>query len=83
MTAGEGAPVRAEDVDQLRELRAELARLHSRITRATERIRAQLGPAEYGVDGQGVPIVWRVQTKTGGRYVRTNHRDDLKFEAPE
>lgn len=82
MVAGSTAPVEAADVDQLRELRAELVRMHGRISRATERIRRQLGTAETGVDGQGVAIVRRRQSKTGGAYVRMNHRDDLDLNTP-
>lgn len=58
--------------------RAELERAKLRLRRITTRLELAIGDAEIAaVDGQ--PVIWREQARTGGHYVRVNHRDDMRL----
>lgn len=82
LTPGKTAQLNMLDVAELDAARLELARVRARVGNVTARLRRQLGDAEIGVNAEGEPVLWREQAATGGAYVRVNHRDDLRREAP-
>lgn len=77
LVPGKAADVRPAELDELLAARADVERAKLRLRRITARLERAIGDAEFGaVDGQ--PVLWRQQARTGGHYVRVNHRDDLR-----
>lgn len=74
---GKQTEVRIADYQELLAARLELEMAKLRLRRVTARLTLQLADAEFGtVDGR--PVLWREQTRTGGHYVRVNHREDIR-----
>jgi hypothetical protein len=78
LVRGKTVELAAPTVAELRRARLALEEAKRALTNITRRIDRQLGDAELGTVG-GVVAVRREQQKTGGHYVRTNWRDDLRL----
>lgn len=81
LVAGKVATIRLAEYQELVAARAELEKAKLRLRRVTTRLQLAMGDAELGVV-DGTPVLWRQQSRTGGGYVRVNHRDDLRMIGP-
>lgn len=70
-------PVDEALLRELLEARADLDAAKLRLRRITTRLQRRMGDAEFATLN-GTPVIWREQARTGGHYVRVNHRDDLR-----
>ncbi|HEV2241805.1 MAG TPA: hypothetical protein VGR98_12245 [Streptosporangiaceae bacterium] len=81
LVPGKQAEIRWPEYGELLAARAALHEAKLRLRRVTTRLERAIGDAEFGaVDS--VPVIWREQAKTGGHYVRTNWREDLRPVGP-
>lgn len=78
---GKTAEISWPEYGELLAARADVEKAKLRLRRVTTRLQLALGDAELGVV-DGVPVIMRQQSRTGGGYVRVNHRDDLRAVAP-
>lgn len=77
LVPGKQAEIRVDEARELLSAREALHEAKLRLRRVTARLELAIGDAEFGtVDGQ--PVIWREQARTGGHYVRVNHREDLR-----
>lgn len=77
LVLGKVAEIGQAEFTELLAARAELENAKLRLRRVTARLELAIGDAEFAaIDGRAV--IWRQQGRTGGRYVRVNHRDDMR-----
>lgn len=77
LVPGKVAEIRPAEYAELLAARRDLDDAKRRLRRVTTRLQLALGDAELGVIN-GQPVLLRQQSKTGGRYVRVNNRDDIR-----
>lgn len=79
-------PGKAVEIDELTlaellDAQRQVAAAKRQLTNVTRRLERQLGDAEMGTIA-GRVVIRREQQRTGGHYVRTNWRDDIRIARP-
>lgn len=78
LVPGRRAEIAGAEYAELLDARDALQSAKLRLRRVTARLGLAIGDAEFAtVDG--VPVIWREQARTGGRYIPVSYRDDLRL----